>query len=746
MMSQKSIAIVEDENLIAMEIQDRVERLGYSVPVVTGSGEEALEKMERVRPDLVLMDIMLEGKMDGIETAEQIRNLYDIPIVYLTAYSDEKTLSRAKLTDPYGYILKPLQERELHKTIEMAIYKYEMEKKLKQDKQWFSTTLKSIGDAVITADIEGKIKFMNPVAESLTCWNNRDALNMDIKKVFNIIDEKNPSFSDNPVETVLKESIVCNFSNSTILLKRNGSEIPVDVSAAPIKNDKGTNHGVVLVFRDTTEKILLDRIKDDFIHHVSHELRTPLTVIRESVAQINDGILGEVNEDQKHFLSICLKNADRLRRIVDEILDISKMEAGKVQLRKNKSNFPELVRSVLDAFKPVIDNKGLELRKNIPDRAMEVYVDRDRIIQVLNNLIGNALKFTEKGFIEVTIKDQPQTVSCAITDTGRGIAPDDLPNVFDKFQQFGNPVDPGDTGTGLGLPISKEIILLHKGDIFAESTPNQGSTFTFTLPKYDPSMVLHERIQKRISTSNVPFILFHVQINNLPEIQDIIGSQAVEESQKKMKNLVQNMDNQIEPLHFDSDNFTLLIENPSKEKVWLNRHLLRMIKESFISSAHDFELDFSFGTALYPNDEESIDRLLETCQKNMIHEKIERYKKRILLVDDEEQITDAVKTLLELFGYHNIDIAHSGETVFEKMENHIPELIILDMKMSGMSGYEIIGRLKENFETNDIPILIMSGYEVETGQFNEYISKKAILTVNKPVDAEVLHKMVYYLL
>ena len=117
-----------------------------------------------------------------------------------------------------------------------------------------------------------------------------------------------------------------------------------------------------------------------------------------------------------------------------------------------------------------------------------------------------------------------------------------------------------------------------------------------------------------------------------------------------------------------------------------------------------------------------------------------------MLVDDEEQITDAVKTLLELFGYHNIDIAHSGETVFEKMENHIPELIILDMKMPGMSGYEIIGRLKENFETNDIPILIMSGYEVETGQFNEYISKKAILTVNKPVDAEVLHKMVYYLL
>ncbi len=745
-MSEKKIAIVEDENLIAMEIQDRVEKLGYSVPVVTGSGEDAIQKMGDIQPDLVLMDIRLEGKMDGIETAEQIRDLYNIPIVYLTAHSDEKTLSRAKLTNPYGYILKPLEERELHKTIEMAIYKYEMEKKLKEDRQWFSTTLKSIGDAVITTDTEGKIKFMNPVAESLTCWKSQDALDMNIKKVFNIIDEKNPSFSDKPVETVLKEGVICNFSNSTILIKRNGSEIPVDVSAAPIKDDKEINKGVVLVFRDTTEKILLDRIKDDFIHNVSHELRTPLTVIRESVAQISDGILGEVNEEQKNFLSICLRNADRLRRIVDEILDISKMEAGKVELRKNKTNFTELVQSVLDTFIPVINNKGLELKRNILDHEIEVYVDRDRIIQVLNNLIGNSLKFTEKGFIEVSIKNQSQVVSCTVTDSGTGIAPDDLPNVFDKFQQFGNTINPEDTGTGLGLPISREIVQLHNGDIIAESTLNEGSTFTFTLPKYDPSMILHDVIESRMHTSLKPFILFHVKINNISEIKEMIGAQRFQASQDKMKNLLKNLDKQIQPIYFDTDNFTLLIENSSKDKVRLKRRLIRMIKEPFISTTHDFELDFSFGTALFPNDVESIDHLLEKCQKNMIHEKTERYRKRILVVDDEEEITDAVKTLLELFGYHNIDIAHSGDIVFEKMENHLPELMILDMKMPGMSGYEIIGRLKENFKTNDIPILIMSGYEVETGQFNEYVSKKAILTVNKPVDAEVLRKMVYYLL
>ncbi len=746
MMSQKKIAIVEDEHVIAMEIEDRIKKLGYSVPFVAASGEEAIEKMTTMSPDLILMDIMLEGGMDGIETAEKIRNNLNIPIVYLTAYSDEKTLSRAKLTDPYGYILKPLQEKELHKTIEIAIYKYEMEKKLREDKQWFSTTLKSIGDAVITTDTEEKIKFMNPVAESLTCWNMKEALNKNVKSVFNIIDEKNPSFSDNPVKTVLKEGIMYSFSKSTILITRNGSEMPVDVCASPIKDDKGHINGVVLIFRDISEQIILDRIKDDFIHNVSHELRTPLTVIRESVAQIYDGILGKVNDEQKKFLFLCLKNTDRLRRIVDEILDISKMEAGKVQLRKKKTDLSELVLSSLDAFAPVIINKGLELKKTISDSPLNVYVDRDRIIQVLNNLIGNALKFTKKGFIQVTTKDQQRYVACSVTDSGIGIASDNLTSVFDKFQQFGQPVNKDDTGTGLGLPISKEIIQLHNGDIFAESSLNEGSTFTFTLPKYDPSMELHEKIEKRITSSKEPFILFHVQINNLLEIKESVGLQIIERSQDKMKVLLKNLDKQIDPTFLDIDNITMLIETTPKENSRLNSHLLRIIKETFIGSTNNSELDFSYRTVFYPEDEQSTDLLLEMCQKNMINEKTERYKKKILIVDDEIQITDAVKTLLEFFGYQNIDIANSGEMVFEKIENNIPDLIILDMKMPGISGYEIIGRLKENFETNDIPILIMSGYEVETGKFDDYLNKKAILTVNKPVDAELLHKMVYYLL
>ena len=125
--------------------------------------------------DLVLMDIVLEGDMDGVKAAEHIRNHFDIPVVYLTAYSDDTTLQRAKITEPYGYILKPFQERELYTTIEMALYKHKMERKLKENEQWLATTLKSIGDAVIATDTKGFVTFMNPVAEVLTGWKQEEA-------------------------------------------------------------------------------------------------------------------------------------------------------------------------------------------------------------------------------------------------------------------------------------------------------------------------------------------------------------------------------------------------------------------------------------------------------------------------------------------------------------------------------------------------------------------------------------------
>jgi len=174
-MKKTRILVVEDEAIVAKNLQRRLERINYSVPAIVATGEDAITKVKLQQPDLVLMDIVLQGVMDGIEAAEKIRANYDIPVIYLTAYADKKTLERAKKTEPFGYMTKPFDDKELSITIEMALYKHRMEKKLKERESWLSTTLKSIGDAVIATDGAGRVIFMNPVAVSLTGWQQEEA-------------------------------------------------------------------------------------------------------------------------------------------------------------------------------------------------------------------------------------------------------------------------------------------------------------------------------------------------------------------------------------------------------------------------------------------------------------------------------------------------------------------------------------------------------------------------------------------
>jgi PAS domain S-box-containing protein len=253
-MAKAQILIVEDDSIVVMELQDRLQSLGYAVAAVASSGKEAIEKAAETHPDLVLMDIRLKGAINGIEAAKEIRACFDIPVVYLTAYADENTLQRAKATEPYGYILKPFEERELRTNIEIALYKYQMERKLKESERWLATTLRSIGDAVIATDAQGCVMFMNPVAEALTGWKQEEALGKDLTEVFHIVNEETCNAVENPVERALQEGVVVGLANHTILIAKDGTETPIDDSAAPIRDEKENITGVVLTFRDITER------------------------------------------------------------------------------------------------------------------------------------------------------------------------------------------------------------------------------------------------------------------------------------------------------------------------------------------------------------------------------------------------------------------------------------------------------------------------------------------------------------
>ncbi|HZV12507.1 MAG TPA: response regulator, partial [Candidatus Kapabacteria bacterium] len=196
-MAKAKILVVEDEGIVAKDIQSRLKRLGYDVPATAATGEEAIKQADLIHPDVVLMDIMIQGDMDGIETAGKIIERLHIPIIYVTAYSDDNTLKRARMTGPFGYLLKPFAERELYTTIEMALYKHSVDQKLKENERWLATILGSICDAVIATDLNGNITFMNSIAETLTGWKQENAMGKNVNDVFVVINEDTRA----PIET-----------------------------------------------------------------------------------------------------------------------------------------------------------------------------------------------------------------------------------------------------------------------------------------------------------------------------------------------------------------------------------------------------------------------------------------------------------------------------------------------------------------------------------------------------------------
>jgi len=253
-MPKVKILIVEDEKIVARDIQKSVEIMGYFVCAIASSGEEAVQKAGETRPDLTLMDIVLKGEMDGIKAAEQINALFKIPIVYLTAYDDEDILQRAKITTPYGYITKPFNDRELRIAIEIALYKNQAEAKIRKTELWLATVLRSVGDAVIASDRVGRITFMNQMAEKLTGWKQEDALGKKLTEVLHIKDEELGSLEKHLVEKVITQGLIINLLEDRLLVAKDGTVIPISDSVAPIRGDDGETPGTVLIFRDITER------------------------------------------------------------------------------------------------------------------------------------------------------------------------------------------------------------------------------------------------------------------------------------------------------------------------------------------------------------------------------------------------------------------------------------------------------------------------------------------------------------
>jgi PAS domain S-box-containing protein len=504
-MSTRSILIVEDERIIARDIQAILQRLGYDVPAISTTGADALAKTAAHRPDLLLIDIRLRGAMDGIQVAEAICARFDIPVVFLTAFADDATRQRAWRIAPYGYLVKPFDERTLQTTIEAAFERHKRDQQLRASEQWLTTTLRSIGDAVVTSDPQGRITFINPVAEQLLRCTRAEQFGRPIADVIRLVDAETRAPLEPPVLAVFQIGTPVHLPDDVILIRHDGSEIFVHASAAPISTAPETILGAVMVFWDSTQRrqieearIVLQRQEEEarqlerlrvLAGGIAHDLNTTLLAVlgNAELALLDLPAEGPVYEALRQIEQVARRAATLTRQLLTY--------AGHGRSLIEPHNFNELVHETVEGLSHTV-LKPLRRRIHLAPDLPWVDIDVAQIHQVVQNLLINAAEAIgeTEGIITVTTDLRAVTsrdlagaviganlpsgpyLSLEIADTGCGMDAATLARIFDPFftTKF--------AGRGMGLAAVLGIVREHRGALLVESAVDQGTTFTLLLP------------------------------------------------------------------------------------------------------------------------------------------------------------------------------------------------------------------------------------------------------------------------
>lgn len=364
--------------------------------------------------------------------------------------------------------------------------------------------LNSAGEGIYGLNSLGKITFVNPAAARMLGYTVKELINLYMHE---IVKHSKPDgiryfLEDNPIYATLQNGTVQHITDD-IFYRRDGSKFPVEYVSTPIREQK-TIVGVVVIFKDITERQIIERMKDEFVSVVSHELRTPLTSIRSALGLLARGSLNNQPQKSQRMLEIAFDNTNRLVRLINDILDIERINSGKVTMHKQTCNATNLLIQAVDEMRAMADKAEIHLELTLA--SVQLWADPDRIIQTITNLLSNAIKFSPPGstvWLSVELEQQrevrklggveenkfmtsptPPTsrVLFQVKDQGRGIPEDKLEKIFDRFQQVDASNSRHQGGTGLGLAICRSIVQQHGGKIWAESALGKGSTFYFTLP------------------------------------------------------------------------------------------------------------------------------------------------------------------------------------------------------------------------------------------------------------------------
>ncbi len=580
--------------------------------------------------------------------------------------------------------------------------------------------VESITDGVIIIDENFEVLAMNPSALSILKLGSSDSY-PDTKTLQNTL---NLNFME------LKEMIEkgqSTFSKKEITIDSRS----YDAMVSPIKVSARKFTRLVITLRDVTEERKLESIKSEFISIVSHELRTPLGSIKNAIDLLLSKRTGEINQMQDKFLSMASRNVNRLTRILNDFLDLAKMEAGKIELRFEKVNLGEIIEGTISTFALNAHQKSITLKKKITPDLPEIRGDPDRLAQVLANLVSNAIKYTPVGgevIIEANSIKKSQApltdslslpceyfVQVEVKDTGCGIQHEELCLVFDRFYQVERSLNRNVSGTGLGLPIVKKLVEAHGGKIWAKSQLNKGTSFIFVLPQLSESEVLDHFFagfvnSAKLTSSSVSLVL--LKIRHFEAIRSGMGAQLgrkiFNEMVEVVKKSVLKSSDYIQPDERTGRIFIILMGTPKKGAFTVcNRLKDSLLNQNFSFAGKRRGLEFFLGTANYPDDANNVKELRLIAEQTDHFPNLMVRPKIILLVEHQEHLAHELCGKLTKWGYEVLR-ALSGIEGIEKAKQTEPGLIILELFLPVMDGYEVMSKLRREKETKSIPILALS--------------------------------------
>ncbi len=573
-----------------------------------------------------------------------------------------------------------------------------MEESILRDRNQSQAILSSLAEGIVMRDSENRIILVNPAAEELLDLKTEDVLGKDADNYLGI--------KKKDIEEVERKEA----SGEVVApVNRKVGDRVLSINVRPIKTADGQRLGTVCAIRDVTEFARVDQMKTEFVSTVSHELRTPLTSIKGYVDLVVDGEAGEINETQRGFLGIVQSNTDRLVGLINDLLDISRIEAGGLQLNITTVPLDQVIREVAVSLHNQIEEKELSLELALPQEPIQVRADRARITQVLTNLLSNAYKFTpEGGKISVSAKVTDSQVQVEVADTGTGISAQNQKRLFTKFFRVDSSTTQEVGGSGLGLTITKSIVEMHGGKIWVESEIGKGSTFSFTLPavapverpRVHPETLPGTSRKKILVVDDEPdvtrLVTVYLEKSGYQVIMAASGRKALDKARQERPDLIT-----LDILLPDMDGFAVLERLKAEPDT-------ASIPVLVLTIVQDRDKAIRLGAVEYltkPIDEA---RLLD-CVHQILPKTA---KKKILIAEDDPDFLHFLDATLRQKGYETI-LCSDGATCVVQLSEERPALLLLDIKMPEVDGYGVLQILKRRKKTSDIPVIVMTGVESE---------------------------------